>query len=270
MTSARRMLSVALVASTLLLGATHAIAAPLLVGQWIFGKNATAPLADTTGNFGPLTLHGAATISGNELVMSAAGDYAISGNYTGPLITDKTLVAWVSLSNLAPAAGTALTLETNSGNNFDGIVYGENAPGVWNAGSNNFFRTNTSPTGTPESTTNQLVEVAITYKQSGGSELISIYRDGVLYNTPYSSSNLQNYDNLADSAITDVIFGRRHGQAGGQPYLAGSIFEAQIFNGALTLSQINSLQPVPEPNSLVLCGLGSLGLLVMARRRRKA
>ena len=31
-----------------------------------------------------------------------------------------------------------------------------------------------------------------------------------------------------------------------------------------------NFQPVPEPSSLILCGLGAAGLLVAARRRRKA
>ena len=53
--------------------------------------------------------------------------------------TDKTLVSWVALANTTQQGGSALTIQ--SGKAFDGIVFGEAAPGKWMAGSDYLART---------------------------------------------------------------------------------------------------------------------------------
>ena len=52
---------------------------------------------------------------------------------------DKTLVAWVSLTDKNVRSGSILTIQR--GDRFDGIVWAERAPGKWMAGSDRFFRT---------------------------------------------------------------------------------------------------------------------------------
>ena len=52
---------------------------------------------------------------------------------------DKTLVAWVTLTDQNLRAGSVLTLQR--GAEFDGIIFAERAPGKWMAGSHNFQRT---------------------------------------------------------------------------------------------------------------------------------
>ena len=54
---------------------------------------------------------------------------------------DKTLVVWASPTNLTQRGGTALTLDANGTDRFDGIVFGEIEPRVWMPGSNNYSRT---------------------------------------------------------------------------------------------------------------------------------
>jgi hypothetical protein len=52
----------------------------------------------------------------------------------GPALTaDKTLVSWVSLANTTQQGGSALTIQ--SGDRFDGIVFGERVAVKWMAGS---------------------------------------------------------------------------------------------------------------------------------------
>ncbi len=53
--------------------------------------------------------------------------------------TDKTLVAWVVPGNPAHRGGSALTIQ--SGDQFDGIVFGELQASKWMAGSNYHKRT---------------------------------------------------------------------------------------------------------------------------------
>jgi hypothetical protein len=63
--------------------------------------------------------------------------------------TDKTLVAWVTLDDLAQQGGRALTIQ--SGDRFDAIVFGEKARRRWMAGSNFFCRTEDDRDGSPPS-----------------------------------------------------------------------------------------------------------------------
>ena len=63
----------------------------------------------------------------------------------------KTLEAWVMLDNLTQRGGSVLTLE-DSQSHFDGIVFGELAPGRWMAGSDFLRRTRRDQDSvTPES-----------------------------------------------------------------------------------------------------------------------
>jgi hypothetical protein len=52
----------------------------------------------------------------------------------GPPLLNKTLVAWVSPTNLTQQGGSVLTIDDRQAG-FDGIVFGEISPGKWMAGS---------------------------------------------------------------------------------------------------------------------------------------
>jgi len=82
-----------------------------------------------------------------------------------PSITDKTLVAWVSPSNLTQRGGSVLTIE-KSGGVFDAIVCGELAMAKWMAGSNGFSRTQKQQDSFPAETADAdtLVQIAIVYR----------------------------------------------------------------------------------------------------------
>jgi hypothetical protein len=57
---------------------------------------------------------------------------------TGLTLGEKTLVTWVYLDNLTDRAGSALTVEKQSGTIFDGVVYAEREDRKWVSGSNNY------------------------------------------------------------------------------------------------------------------------------------
>jgi hypothetical protein len=70
----------------------------------------------------------------------------------------------------------------------------------------------------------------------------------------------------------NLLFGR-HGNGGTGNDFAGLIDEVRIFEGNLSLQQINNLRNfnslVPEPSSFVLVGLGALIVAAGYRRRRR-
>ena len=71
-------------------------------------------------------------------------------------LKDKTLVVWVAPANFTQRGGSALTIDNNRGR-FDGIVFGEIAPGKWMAGSDTFLRTERNQAAFPAETSDARV-----------------------------------------------------------------------------------------------------------------
>jgi len=146
--------------------------------------------------------------------------------------TDKTLVVWVAPANLTHRGGSALTIQ--SGDQFDGIVFGELQAGKWMAGSDYHKRTEKAQDNYIRETTDgkTMVQMAIVYK---GDEIL-IYRNG----ESYASYQAKNID-LLSPENNIAVFGLRHvGAAGGR--ISGAIEDARIYSKALTLDEIKSLQ----------------------------
>ena len=147
--------------------------------------------------------------------------------------TDKTLVAWIAPADLTQRGGSALTIQ--SGDQFDGIVFGELQQGKWMAGSDFYKRTERiQDKYAPETADRKtMVQMAIVYK---GNEIL-IYRNG----ESYASYQAKNID-LLSPENNIAVFGLRHiGAAGG--FISGAIEDARIYSTALTMDEIKSLQP---------------------------
>jgi len=156
--------------------------------------------------------------------------------------TDKTLVAWVAPANLTQAGGSALTIQ--SGDQFDGIVFGERARRRWMAGSSFFRRTEKDQCDYPIETAGPKTfsQIAVVYDRGA----VRIYRNG----EPYAEYEAQNID-LLSAANHIAVFGLRHiGSKSGTP-LAGAIEDARIYDRALTQEQLAGLKAdkhsEPEP-----------------------
>ncbi len=150
------------------------------------------------------------------------------------LAEDKTLVSWVALANLTQQGGSALTLQ--SGDAFDGIVFGERVRGTWMAGSDHYCRTQREQVQNTRETADAstFVQMAIVYQ---GKE-IRLYRNG----EPYAAYPAENQDFLkAEEAL--AVFGFRHVGAHTGSCLAGQIDDARIYNQPLTAEQIRALKP---------------------------
>lgn len=156
-------------------------------------------------------------------------------------LREKTLEAWVELDTLNQRSGGVMTLQTLDGREFDAIVFGEQNPRQWMAGSNGFTRTR-SFGGPEESEADQrVVHLAITYHADGR---IVGYRNGQPYGQGYRHGALRPYP--AGSAT--VGFGVRHLPAGGNRMLSGKLHAARLYDQTLDAEQIAaSFQTRPQP-----------------------
>jgi len=202
---------------------------PLLA--WDF----TRPLDSRLG--ASLELIGSAEIADGALVLRAGG-YALTKKQSG-VLRQKTLTAWVQLDNLQQRGSGVLSVQSHNGELFDSIVFGEETPAHWLAGSNFFMRTQ-SLSGDVETTADQTpVHLAMVY-QAGGK--ILAYRNGQPYGQAYQSSGLQEY--ASDEWI--VSLGLRHLPATNDKTLSGKILSAAVYNQALSPQQVATLAKGPE------------------------
>jgi len=166
------------------------------------------------------------------MISLVIGFVIVSLGSANEITTDKTLVVWGALDDLTDRGGSLLTLQ--SGDEFDGIVFGELKPGKWMAGSDLFKRTDkVQDTHIPETAHKAMVQIAIVYEGDG----IRIYRNGLTY-ASYQAKNID----LLSPENNIAVFGLRHVGAGGGR-ISGGIEDARIYSTALTLDEITSLKP---------------------------
>ncbi|WP_339728767.1 DUF1553 domain-containing protein [uncultured Gimesia sp.] len=197
------------------------------VAAWDFQKSIQDQVGGLKG-----TLLGSAKQTKQGLVL----DGNQSCLKTEPLkqhLKEKTLEAWVKLSNLDQRGGGVMSVQTVDGVLFDAIVFGEQQPGHWLSGSNNFSRTK-SFQGVPEQdAAEKEVQIAIVYHADGK---IAAYRNGTPYGIAYQSQQLQPFS----VGKTEVLFGLRHGSPGGNRLLKGIISKARLYDRALTPEEIQA------------------------------
>jgi hypothetical protein len=147
---------------------------------------------------------------------------------TPPLPFDlkaKTLEAWVKLNGLTQRGGGVITVQTPTGGEFDAVVFGEQEPARWMAGSE-FFRRTKSFAG-PEETEKGFVHVAVALAADGS---VTAYRNGKPYGKGYAAKGPASFG--AGRAV--VVFGCRHEPAGGNKMLAGTVSAARLYDTALS------------------------------------
>jgi hypothetical protein len=217
---------------------------PPLLGQWTFEPG--SELNDATGRWGKLRLFGNASISNGQLHLHGSGTtasgWAHAPGYSGGTIREKTLVSWVALDNLAVRAGSAMTIDNISGDNFDAIVYAERVAYRWMAGSSYFRRTQDVVTQN-ESSVGEVLQMAVSYRDLGnGNVEVTICRDGVQIGK-YNSANMAQWT----GGNAEILFGKRHTSGNYQPgAIEGRIEEARIYGGAMTCAQIADLPVLPD------------------------
>ncbi|HEY1188698.1 MAG TPA: DUF1553 domain-containing protein [Gemmata sp.] len=204
---------------------TNTGSAPAPVAAWDFRKGTD----DLVGK-----LH-AKAVGGTKL---APGGAAFDGKTgllrTAPLpfdLKEKTLEAWVQLDSLAQRGGGVISVQTPNGAEFDAIVFGENEPGRWMAGSNGFVRYKSFGGSEERDAAKEPVHFAITYRADG---TIAGYRNGKPYGKGYSSKGPIAFK--SEQAV--IVFGCRHEPAGGNKMLAGAVRIARVYDKALSPDEV--------------------------------
>jgi hypothetical protein len=183
----------------------------------------------TCGSASGWTGDGTTTVSGNagpyRLDLDGSNDFVTTGSYNST-ITTKTLMAWVYIKSISSGSGAPVNIQTTDGNNFDAIVYNETNRG-WGFGSDNWSRTAWSDV---KETSVGWVHIAATYSDRD----YKLYRNGTLILTS-TAFGLRTFN----SGTTNSLLGKRHGTCGGNCSLNGAIGSTQIYNRALSASEIS-------------------------------
>jgi hypothetical protein len=185
--------------------------------------------ADRVGGL-EATLHGGATLTRDGLVLDGTTGYATTPPLPRPL-TAKTIEVWVQLSDLRQRGGAALSIQAGNGSTFDAIVFGEQEPGRWMAGSEGFRRYRSVAGDEETEASRRPVHLAITYAEDG---TIRIFRDGLPHGAAYRPSGPATFP----AGETRIAFGLRHPPVGGNRMLAGSVVRARVYDRALEPSEI--------------------------------
>ena len=195
---------------------------PAAFARWTF-DGATEPVM-------PGELIGGATIAGGRLQLSKEGAFY----RTSPLprdIREKTLEAWVLLASLEQSGGAPISIESDGGQQFDAIVFGERQPKKWTAGSEGFVRTQDLDAPPETTTPDAFVHVAVVYRADNS---VSVFRNGQPYGASYTpASPLQTFP----AGKAHVLLGMRH-TGGGHPWLTGEIKQAALYDRALSPEEV--------------------------------
>ena len=231
---------------------------PKPIGRWEFEGDLQDAIGQAHG-----TAHGGAQIDKDALVVNKQA-YVI----TAPIkqtLKAKTLEAWVQLSSLDQSGGGVMTIQTPNGAVFDAIVFAEQAPRQWMAGSDGFTRTQSFNGPADQDAAKQAVHVAIAYHADGR---IVGYRNGQPYGKPYQSQGP--FEFKTGEAV--IGFGIRHLPAGGNRMLAGRILRAQLYDRALTAEEIQATSqsaPYFVSEAQVLAALTESDRTTVARERTR-
>ncbi|MDH3585243.1 MAG: DUF1588 domain-containing protein, partial [Phycisphaerae bacterium] len=141
----------------------------------------------------------------------------------------KTLELWLKLKDVKQQGGGAMTIQ-GPGDFFDSIVLGERKARHWISGSNGFSRTQDFPGSTPEQKPNEILHLAMVYREDGTTTL---YRNGEPYGKPYRKGAAK-----FPKGQTSVLFGLRHLPAGGNKYLAMHLDRARLYDRALSREEV--------------------------------
>ncbi|MDG2448181.1 MAG: LamG domain-containing protein, partial [Saprospiraceae bacterium] len=167
---------------------------------------------------------------GNALNLDGNQDY-LTTPHLGIEVKEKTMEAWVKLNDINHMCSGVVGIDVNYSmphQNFDAITYNETNNG-WMLSSEFFRRTTVSGSGVKETSTNEWVHMAVTYKDYD----YQLYRNGTLI-----------HQRTLDSAFvfptnSNIIIGQRHSFAGGSD-LNAVIDEVRVWNIARDSFDIQS------------------------------
>jgi len=194
------------------------------IAQWDFEN-------DTLDSIGALhgDIRGQASLTDGALVLQSGA------LFTKPLsatLTERSFEVLVQLDDLTQTGGGAMTLQSLDGNIFDSIVFGELSPRRWLSGSELHRRTKPFETQDEDLAHQEPVRLIYTYQKDG---TIHAYRNGKPLGKPIRMDQPITYQ----AGKAQIVFGLRHGtNPGGGRSLIGRIFEARLYDRALTEEEV--------------------------------
>jgi beta-fructofuranosidase len=153
-------------------------------------------------------------------------------NEPPPMIQDKTLVAWVKVSDLNQKGGSIMTL--GEGQTFDAIVFGEMHDRQWMAGSDNYRRTGPALATEESASPDKIVQMALVHQ----GRQATLFRDGKELSSWQTDATIPSYGKAAYA-----LFGWRHLDGEGDCYFKGSILDARLYARAFSSAELNDLKP---------------------------
>ncbi len=211
-------------------GASNATASMLKpIAAWSFDSDAKDSVGGLHGE-----LQGGAVVRNGRLVLDGKGAFLRTAPLERPL-TEKTLEAWVYVSNLDQRGGGVLSVESKDGAVFDSIAFAEREPGKWAPGSDAFRRSKSLAGPGEAGALGQPIHIAIVYRNDNS---IAMFRNGEPYGSAYTPTGDGATLRTFASKSARVLLGMRH-TGGGTPFFAGEIDEARIYDRALTPEEIS-------------------------------
>lgn len=201
-------------------------AAPLAV--WSFDGDADDSVGVLSGE-----LLGGAVIRNGRLVLDGKGAYLRSAPLARPL-REKTLEVWATVADTAQRGGGLLTVESADGSVFNAIVFGEERPRQWMAGSELFSRTRHVGGADETAAPDETLHLAITYREDGS---IAIFRNGESYGASYTPEGEHGKPRQFQENSARVLIGMRH-SGGSNGFFAGEIEEARLHGRALAADEV--------------------------------
>ncbi|MEL6105236.1 MAG: DUF1553 domain-containing protein [Planctomycetota bacterium] len=186
-------------------------------------------LLDRIGNAHAIA-HRGAKISDGNLILDQKSGFARTANQPFEL-KEKTLEAWVRLSDLSQRGGSLITIHKTDDKTFDAVVFGERKPREWMAGSEFFRRTRDFGGKEEDMADRQFTHIAVTWAADG---TISGYRNGEPYGEPYQVDQLVTFE----PGQWFIQFGLRVGTPAPSRQLHGQLDTAQVYDRALSAEEI--------------------------------
>ena len=175
-------------------------------------------------------LRGGARWTDQGLELAKAGDF-----FEAPVIDrdlrEKTLEAWVALSDLEQGGGAAVSLEAAGGTPFDAIVFAERQPRKWMVGSEGFSRTRDLAGPVEDTPAGAWVHLAAVFSAD---QRIQLFRNGQSYGEAYAPAGTVP---VFAAGKARIVVGRRH-EGGGRPWLTGTVRSVALHDRALTSEEV--------------------------------
>uniref|UniRef100_A0A7C4QSP3 DUF1553 domain-containing protein n=1 Tax=Schlesneria paludicola TaxID=360056 RepID=A0A7C4QSP3_9PLAN len=202
------------------------VSLPEPLADWDF----TRDLQDRQGRL-PGQPHGQARLTPSGLELDGQS-FVVTPPLPQPL-TEKTLEVRVRLADLSQRGGAAISVQTLNGSVFDAVVFGEQEPRKWMAGSDNFVRTKSFQGPDETEAAEQTVILTLVYRADG---VIAAYRNGQPYGQSYQSQGPVRFE----AGQAQIVFGLRHSPPGGNRLLRGTIAAARVYPRALSAEEVSA------------------------------